>query len=157
MGAFAWSEFLSSAGEVADAGRRLLFGGDVGLAFLATLRSDDRGPRVHPVCPFEGEGRLFVAIAQGSPKSGDLRADPRYMLHAFPAERDAEFSMRGRARLVTASDERAIAQRCVSFASGVKEHDDVFALEIERADTTTWENWAQANTYAVRRRWMANG
>lgn len=150
-----WREFLSQAGDIGETGRRLVFRHDVGLAFLATLRVDDRGPRVHPVCPFEGDGRLFVAIARSSPKSRDLRADPRYMLHAFPADRDAEFSMRGAARLIIEPDERAVAERAVSFASGVKEHDDVFSLEIGRADTTTWENWAQADTYAVRRRWVA--
>jgi hypothetical protein len=150
-----WGEFLRVAPELASVGQALLFQHDVGLAYLATSRSDDAGPRVHPVCPFVGEGRLFVAVPRSSPKSADLRVDSRYMLHAFPAERDAEFSARGCARLVTDPAERAIAAAAVSFASGVRDHDDVFVLEIARADATTWENWAQAGTYPLRRKWVA--
>jgi hypothetical protein len=150
-----WEKFLSVAPEIGGIAQQLLFQHDVGLAYLATVRSDDAGPRVHPVCPFVGEGRLFVAIPRVSPKSADLRADARYMLHAFPAAQDAEVSIRGRVRLVTDPGERAIASAAVSFASGVREHDDVFVLEVERADSTTWERWAQPDTYAVRRKWVA--
>ena len=151
-----WEKFLRLAPELGQVGERLLFQHDVGLGFLSTVRAADGGPRVHPVCPFVGEGRLFVAVPQASPKSADLRADGRYMLHAFPAERDAEFSVRGRVRLVTGAGERAIAAAAVSFASGVREHDDVFVLQIARADATTWANWAEADTYAVRQRWIAS-
>jgi hypothetical protein len=31
----------------------------------------------------------------------------------------------------------------------------VFELDIERADSTIWENWATPETYPVRRRWVA--
>lgn len=76
------------------------------------------------------------------------------MLHAFPAEEDAEFSVRGRARLVEDAPERdAVAEAC-PFATGVRDDDDVFELNTERADATTWVNWAQADTYAVRRKWV---
>jgi hypothetical protein len=152
-----WEEFVAAApAEVGEFGTALLFQHDVGLGYLSTIRFDDGGPRVHPVCPFVGDGRLFVVVPRTSPKSRDLRADGRYMLHAFPADRDAEFSIRGRARLVTDPAERAVAERAVSFASGVGSYDDVFVLDIERADATTWENWAQADTYAVRRRWVVS-
>jgi hypothetical protein len=151
-----WVEFCAAEPELAEFGRERLFRHGVGLGFLATIRAGDQGPRVHPVCPFVGEGRLFLAIPQTSPKSADLRGDGRYMLHAFPADQDAEFSIRGRARLVTDPDERALAERSVSFASGVRPHDDAFVLDIERADSTTWMNWAQADTYAVRKTWPAS-
>lgn len=125
------------------------------MGFLATVRSDDGGPRVHPVCPFLADGRLYVTIPRTSPKSRDLRADPRYMLHAFPDKEDPEFSIRGTARLVIDPDERRIVAEACPFASGVQPDDDVFELDIERADSTTWANWAQADTYAIRSRWMA--
>lgn len=150
-----WAEFEASDPELAAFGRELLYKTGDPIGYLATIRADDGGPRVHPVCPFIGEGRLYVAIPQASPKSADLRSDPRYMLHAFPADEDREFSIRGRARLVTDPAERSIAEEAVSFASGVRSHDDVFELDIERADTTTWVNWAQADTHAVRRKWVA--
>lgn len=108
------------------------------------------------MCPFVGDGRLYVAIPKVSPKRIDLRADPRYMLHAYPDERDPEFSIRGTARLVTDDDERAAAGVACPFATGIEAGDDVFELVVERADSTTWANWAQADTYPVRRRWVAN-
>ncbi|MGH2760863.1 MAG: pyridoxamine 5'-phosphate oxidase family protein [Actinomycetota bacterium] len=128
----------------------------VGLGYLSTIRADDGGPRVHPVCPFLGDGKLFVVVPRSSPKSGDLRVDPRYMLHAFPDEQDPEFSIRGKARLVTDPEEREVATRSVTFAAGVRDHDDVFVLDVERADSTAWVNWAKADTYAVRKKWVAS-
>ena len=119
------------------------------------MRARDGGPRVHPVCPFIADGRLYVTIPWVSPKCVDLRTDPRYMLHAFPSTEDAEFSMRGTARLVTTDEERAIAAAACPFATGVRDDDDVFELSVERADSTRWENWAKADTYPVRRRWVA--
>jgi hypothetical protein len=149
-----WDEFTTAAPELAAFGHGLLFRHDVGLGYLSTIRSDDGGPRVHPVCPFIGAGRLFVAIPRTSPKSADLRADPRYMLHTFPDEHDPEFSIRGQSRFVTEPGGRKVAEDAVTFATGVRRDDDVFELCIERADSTTWENWAQADTYAVRRKWV---
>ena len=32
----------------------------------------------------------------------------------------------------------------------------VFALDIERADSTTWANWAKADTYPIRKKWTAD-
>jgi hypothetical protein len=151
-----WAEFATVNPELAEFGHALLHRHGVALGYLATIRAGDAGPRVHPVRPFVGEGRLFVAIPRSSPKSADLRADPRYMLHAFPADHDPEFSIRGRARLVIDESEREIARKAVSFAAGVRDEDEVFVLDIERADSTTWSNWAQADTYAVRRKWIAS-
>jgi hypothetical protein len=110
---------------------------------------------VHPVSPFLADGRLYVTIPVTSPKRSDLRADPRYMLHSFPDKEDPEFSIRGHARLVDDAAERASVAAACPFAAGVRPDDDVFELDIERADSTTWMNWAQADTYPVRKRWRA--
>ncbi len=77
------------------------------------------------------------------------------MVHSFPDEQDPEFSMRGTARLVEDSSERKVVAEAATFATGVQDDEDVFELGIERADSTTWENWAQANTYPVRKKWVA--
>jgi hypothetical protein len=77
------------------------------------------------------------------------------MLHSFPDREDPEFSVRGGARLVTDPEERRVVAEACPFAAGVRPDDDVFELDIERADSTIWMNWAQADTYAVRRRWEA--
>jgi hypothetical protein len=100
-------------------------------------------------------GRLYVIIPRVSPKVRDLRGDPRFMLHTYPDDRDPEFSFRGRARFVTDRDERQAVDDACTFAAGVRDDDEVFELGIERADATTWENWAQADTYPVRRSWSS--
>ncbi len=149
-----WAEFEAASPDLAAFGHERLHKFGVGLGFLATVRSDDGGPRVHPVCPILGEGRLFVSVPKHSPKNADLRANPLYMLHAFPDERDPEFSLRGRARLVEGSD-REVAKASAKFATGVRDDEDVFELDIERADSTRWENWATPETYAIRKKWVA--
>ena len=52
-----------------------------GVAYLATVRKDN-SPRVHPVTPIIGEGRLFVFMEPTSPKGHDLRRDGRYAQRA---------------------------------------------------------------------------
>ena len=67
-----WQAFAEAAPEMAAIGLRLLE--KHGLAYLATVRKDG-APRAHPVCPFIGRGRLFVATAPTSPKRFDLLRD----------------------------------------------------------------------------------
>jgi hypothetical protein len=150
-----WDGFTAAAPDLARFGLALLTRLGDPIGYLSTIRHDDGGPRVHPVCPFIGEGRLYITIPRSSPKRLDLRADPRYMFHAFPDDKDAEFSIRGTARLVTEPSERAIAAAACPFATGVQIDDDVFELGVDRADSTTWMNWAQADTYPERERWDA--
>jgi hypothetical protein len=95
-----WREFSELQPELAGAGRRLLYQYGVGLAFLATTRTDG-GPRVHPMCPIITDDDLYAFIVPG-PKRGDLHRDGRYAMHSFPAEENEDaFSFTGRARQVT--------------------------------------------------------
>jgi hypothetical protein len=149
-----WDEFAAADPELAAFGRDRLYKYDVALGLIATTRYSDGGPRVHPCCPFLADGRLYIAIPAASPKHRDLRKDPRYMLHAFPGDEDMEFSIRGRARLVTHDAERAVVAAACPFATGVKDDDFVFEFDIERADSTTWANWAKADTYPIRKKWF---
>jgi len=83
---------------MAAAGRRMLYSFDIGLGFLATVRSDG-GPRVHPICPILTDVGLYALIVPG-PKLNDLRRDPRYALHGetFPPPRqDDAFYVTGTA------------------------------------------------------------
>ena len=143
-----WAEFEAAAPELAAIGRQLTE--KVPIMYLATVRSDG-APRVHPVCPIWAGGRVYVAVAPISPKRWDLRGDGRYALHALPGKQDAEFYVTGLARLVPGGDERA----AVVAAAGHTVHpgDDVFELGIDQAMTAHWENWAQPDTYPVRRWW----
>jgi hypothetical protein len=101
-----WVEFEAEAPELADEGRRLLYGRGDGEALLVTVRGNDL-PRVHPVNVGVVDGGLYVFLLP-SPKRTDLEQDGRYALHTHqdPAAPD-EFSVRGRAAGVTDRDTRA--------------------------------------------------
>ena len=89
-----WEGFASSAPELEEAGRGLLYQYGIGLGFLATVRPDG-SPRLHPFCPVIAEGGLFGFIVP-SPKRADLFRDGRYAIHAFPPEDvDDEFLLMG--------------------------------------------------------------
>ncbi len=148
-----WAEFEAADPELAAFGQQRIHRYGQAIGFFATVRHDDGGPRVHPVCPIFAEGRVYVTIPRISPKTRDLQANAKYMLHSFPDREDPEFSIRGTARLVDDVAERSIVAGAATFATGVRESEDVFCLDIERADSTTWENWAQSNTRPIRRRW----
>ena len=152
-----WKEFAEAAPEIAEVGLRLLE--KHGLAYLATVRTDG-SPRVHPVCPFIGQGRLYVATAPTSPKRLDLLRDGRYVLHMLPGEDDEEFSVRGRARLVRdeAERERVVeAGRQTPMPGGgtlnLSSEEWLFEYDIESAASAYWENVGQPDTRPVRRRW----
>lgn len=101
-----WAELETSAPELSATGRRLLEarGGE---AMLSTVRGDDP-PRIHPVNVGIVDGWLYVFVIARSPKRTDLETDGRYALHTHvdPLAPD-EFSVRGRATLVTDAAVRA--------------------------------------------------
>ena len=99
-----WSAFAAAAPELAAAGARHLDRSE-GAALLATIRGD-APPRIHPVTvAIKGDG-LYVFLLD-SAKRRDLAEDGRYALHAHQDQAAPdEFSVRGRARLVPAGDER---------------------------------------------------
>ncbi|WP_300609815.1 pyridoxamine 5'-phosphate oxidase family protein [Trebonia sp.] len=94
-----WTEFARRQPALAAIGREQFYQHDIGLGFLATVRSDG-GPRVHPVCPVISPAGLHVLILPG-PKRADLRRDGRYSLHSetfAPPRADDGFAVSGRAR-----------------------------------------------------------
>jgi hypothetical protein len=132
-GAVRWEQFAVQAPEIAAAGRALLYQYGVGLGFLATLRADG-APRLHPVCPVVAEGGLFVFVVNRSPKVHDLRRDPRFALHAMPAEQvDDEFVVNGRVEPVT--DDAVEARVLATYlAQGTTSEDHtLFELLVDRA------------------------
>lgn len=102
----AWAELEAAAPVLSSIGRRLI-GARGGEALLSTVRADDL-PRVHPVNVDVVDGRLYVFVIGRSPKRTDLETDGRYALHTHvdPVAPD-EFSVRGRATLVTDAEMRA--------------------------------------------------
>jgi hypothetical protein len=132
-----WGDFAQVQPELASACRGLLYQFGVGLAFLATVRSDG-GPRVHPMCPLIAEGGLFAFLIP-SPKRNDLHRDGRYAMHSFPADENEDaFSLTGLARPVDDSDlrdvlgaqflgERGLAEPPKGFAD-----QELFAFDVDR-------------------------
>ena len=119
--------------------RQLLYHFGPGLAYLATVRQDG-GPRIHPICPVQEAGSLFAFIVN-SPKRADLLRNGHYALHSFPLpERDDEFFLSGRARVV---EDAAIKQTVndAIAAQGTTHGDDelLFELEIDRALHSAYE------------------
>lgn len=94
-----WAAFAAAAPKVAAAGAAHLDRAE-GAALLATVRAD-APPRIHPVTVgIVGDG-LYVFLLD-SAKRKDLVEDGRFALHAHQdQEKPDEFSIRGRAQLVS--------------------------------------------------------
>ena len=100
-----WKELSAARPDLTDAGRELLYGFGVGLAFLATVRRDG-GPRVHPMCPLIHDDGLYAFLIP-SPKRADLIRDGRYSMHSFPLEQNEDaFYLTGIAHPVAEGDLR---------------------------------------------------
>ena len=140
-----WGEFAAEAPELAGIGVER-FGTRV--AFLATVRPDG-SPRVHPVTPIIGEGRLFLFMEPASPKGRDLRRDGRYALHGLVADEagsGGEFYVRGRAVPVEDAAGRAVAVRSASYSPA--DRYVLFELHVEGAMSTVYQD-----DQPLRQRW----
>jgi hypothetical protein len=142
-----WNEFEQSSPEMAAAGRKLLYQFGVPLGYLATVRPDG-GPRLHPICPVQTEGQLYILIIP-SPKRRDLLRDGRFALHTFPAvDRDDEFYVTGRA---IHRDDPALAARvrAAFIATGGHSTGDeiLFALDIEHVLLATYKKRGEPDAF----------
>ena len=139
-----WGEFTEAAPELAAFGAERFRQAEV--AYLATVR-DDGSPRVHPVTPILGEGRLFSFMEPLSPKGHDLRRDPRYAMHSLVTDQDGnpvEFHVRGRPVYDTTT--RARVAEAAPYEP--MERWIVFEFSVEEAASTFYEG-----REPVRRRW----
>ena len=121
-----------------------------GVAYLATIRKDG-APRVHPVTPIIGHGRLFLSMEPTSPKGHDLLRDGRYALHCTVGDSSGdsgEFYLTGRARLIDAPAVRALAVESASYAPA--DRYILFELDVESASSKTYTDGQVA-----RQRWEA--
>lgn len=149
-----WAEFARAASDLAEIGRGLLFQFNVGLAFLATVRTDG-GPRLHPVCPVLSADHLFVLITAGSPKRQDLVRDGRYAMQSFPQPRPGsdEFYLTGRAVLVEDEAARAAILRDARHMADASE--TAFELLLDRVMLTRWEHVLTPQMRSSHRVWRA--
>lgn len=126
-----WAEFATAAPEIAAEGRRLIYARGDGEALLATVRADEP-PRIHPVNVAIVGGKLYAFVIDGSAKRRDLATDGRYAIHTHQdAAAPNEVMLRGRARLVDDSAERA--EVAAGWAFGVDDTYTLFEFSIERA------------------------
>lgn len=111
----AWGDMESAAPGLAAFGAELLKRRN---AYLATVGADGR-PRVHPVTPILGGGRLFLFMEPTSPKGRDLRERGHYALHnGVPDSSGAggEFIVWGVGRPADSPDDRALATASAGYA-----------------------------------------
>lgn len=93
-----WSEFDASAPKLPTFG--LARFREIDVSYMATVDSDG-APRLHPVTPIIGSGRLFVFMEPTSPKGDDLQRGSRHAIHfsvGGPDGGSGEFYIRGRRR-----------------------------------------------------------
>lgn len=119
-----------------------------GPAYLGT--ADERGaPRVHPVTPVIGGGRLFVFMEPNSPKGHDLRERGSYALHNGVPDNEGtggECALRGRAVLIEDDVVRELAASSASYQPG--DRYILFELLIEQVAITEY-----GDGEVRRRRW----
>jgi hypothetical protein len=146
-----WKEFADGAPAMADFGEQR-FASQV--AYLATVKKDG-GPRVHPVTPIVGQGRLFLFMEPTSPKGNDLRRDGRYALHCSVADSgggQGEFLLTGTAELVEDAGVRSIAVKHASYSPAERyvlfelTVDTAFSTEYDEDGTPARKHWTSAGT-----------
>lgn len=143
-----WADFEAAEPELAAFGRGRF--GESDVAYLATVDADG-APRVHPVTPIIGGGRLFVFMEPTSPKGKDLQRGSPYAIHCSvggPDGGSGEFSIRGGATLVIDDKTRALAVESSSY--NPQDRYILFELAVDQASSTVYEAGRP-----VRRRWRA--
>ena len=109
-----WGDFEVQAPALAAFGAERL---TAAAAYLATLRRN-RTPRVHPVAPIVGGGRLFVFMEPNSPKAHDLSEREWYALHNGVPDTfgtGGEFFVSGQASLLDDPQLRTVASEAATY------------------------------------------
>ena len=142
-----WAALENGNPELAAFGQKRLTNG---VAFLATVRKDG-SPRLHPVTPIVGDGRLFLFMEPTSPKRFDLIRGGRYIIHAAVEDNSGgggEFLVGGTGTLTAdPADWEAAVQR-----SAYQPHDRyiLFELTVDMATSKRyqdegdplWQRWS---------------
>ena len=151
-----WRDVELGAPEIARQGMARL--NAARLALLGTLRRDG-SPRISPVEPVLAGGQLLIGAMAWSAKAGDLRRDPRYVLHSVvtgPDSGEGELKLYGTAA-ETGQDLRTAAAGAWWLA-WAPDKAAVFTLHIGQAVFVGWDierglmtvhRWSPASGYAV--------
>jgi len=141
-----WSDLETGNAELAAFGAARMHGS---VAYLATVRKDG-SPRVHPVTPIIGQGRLFVFMEPTSPKGFDLKRDTRFALHSGVRDTEGssgEFLASGRAVPVADPETRALAASLSPYQP--RDRYILFELAVDSAASTAYPDGGTP----VRQRW----
>jgi hypothetical protein len=121
-----WKAFEGDSPELASLGFEKM---NRKITYLATIKKDG-SPRLHPVTPFIGNGRLFIFTEPSSPKIRDLQLDGRYALHCSVGGEGPliEFLVSGKAEVISDPVVRAQAE---SIADSPVVIDSYFLFEFQ--------------------------
>jgi hypothetical protein len=151
-----WQDVELGAPEIARLGMMRLT--SARLALLGTLRRDG-SPRISPIEPCLARGQLLIGAMTWSAKAGDLRRDPRYVLHSVvtaPDSGEGELKLFGSAR--PASQDLRGAAAPAWWLTCPPEAADVFTLHIGQAVFVDWDTkrglmtvhrWSPRSGYSV--------
>ena len=143
-----WRDLENAQPELAAFGAERFLQNEV--AYHATIRKDG-SPRVHPVTPSVGQGRLFLFMEPTSPKGYDLRRDGRYAMHCSVSNssgESGEFFVAGRATFIDDPATRKLAVELATYAPA--DRYILFELDVESASSTIY-----TDGQPVRQRWKA--
>jgi hypothetical protein len=141
-----WQKLMDDDRELAEIGRQRLHGR---VSYLATARKNG-APRVHPVTPFTGAGRLFLFMEPASPKGLDIQRGSHYALHCGVEDNEGgggEFYVWGEGQLISDSETRDLATQYCPYKPA--ERYVLYELQVERAMATTY-----GDTGPIRHRWQ---
>jgi hypothetical protein len=144
-----WADFEKANPELAAFGQARLTAAP---CYFATVRKDG-SPRVHPVTPIIGEGRLFLFMEPTSPKGKDLQRDGRYSMHCSVSDNEGgagEFFISGHGKLTDDPATRTIAIQAAKYAP--KDRYILFELSVESAFSTVYDD-----SGSIRNHWNAEG
>jgi hypothetical protein len=149
MAVASWGDFATDEPDLAAFGAERL---SAAPAYLATLREDGR-PRVHPVTPIIGGGRLFIFMEPTSPKGRDLRERAWYALHNGVPDNSGsggEFFLSGRAVPAEDPDARSVAAQAASYPPA--DRYVLFELDVDEARCNGYGDVPMPSS----RRWSAS-
>jgi hypothetical protein len=106
--------------------------------YLGTVRKNGY-PRVHPFTPFVASGHLFAFTEPTSPKALDLQRNGLYAMHSLVRDLnggDGEFTITGRAHLVTDPTTRGLAVKGCPYSP--MDRYICFEFKVEECMTNTY-------------------
>lgn len=139
-----WVALEAEAGDLADAGRKLLINcaPSWGVALLGTLRAN-RSPRIGPLYVYILDGGLYITVEGW--KERDLKRDPRYFLHSYWGDGQDEFAVAGQAGPSLESQARS---RLTELEPRVRHSPTIRELQVSSAHAVTYHNFPGPDMYA---------